>query len=70
VTIKLTGQHLPPLIRAFDAALREGAITVEEAQDFCHYTYNSLLEQRVRNREAARTRHTLEGNDGKAKRKA
>lgn len=46
---KITAAHLAPLAIAFDQALREGAITLEQAYDFCDRTYTAYLEQRARN---------------------
>lgn len=44
---KLTAKHLTPLAQAFRQALREGTITIRDAEFFCVETYDALLEQKV-----------------------
>lgn len=41
---KLTAAHLQALAREFKLALKEGAITTQQAKDFCDETYNITLE--------------------------
>jgi hypothetical protein len=45
---KLAASHLPHLAQAFDTALKEGAINVVQAREFCDATFNATLEQQVR----------------------
>lgn len=47
----LTDAHLAPLVRAFEEALKEGAISVVQAEQFCADTYDIVLEQKVRDGE-------------------
>jgi hypothetical protein len=44
---KLTTAHLEPFVQAFRQALREGTITIRDAEFFCVDTYDALLEQKV-----------------------
>lgn len=45
---KLTPQHLQAFVQAFIEALDDGGITVGDAMTFCDYTYNAVLEHRVK----------------------
>jgi len=58
---KLKADHLPAFAREFDAALREGVITIVEAREFCTSVYIMTLEQQVRNGQKVRP-ITPEGN--------
>lgn len=51
---KITPAHLEPLAKAFEAALREGAITLAQAYNFCEVTYDAYLEQKLRDATASK----------------
>jgi polyhydroxyalkanoate synthesis regulator phasin len=46
---KLLPEHLPALVSELVKAMEEGAITIEQAQEFSDATFTAIQEQQVRN---------------------
>jgi hypothetical protein len=62
---RLEGAHLPTLAQAFELGLREGAITVAQAREFCETTYTATLEQQVRTQPPITPRGNRDGKKDK-----